>query len=47
MIHEDNEPALLLSSFVKKEESGELFLNEENVSPKLKTKGREANQSML
>ena len=41
MIKEDNEPALLLSSFDHKEERGESFLNEENVIPKLKIGGNE------
>ena len=39
MIQEDNEPALLLSSFETKEETGEVFLNEEKVSPKLRSNG--------
>ncbi|KAL7595300.1 hypothetical protein Lser_V15G28083 [Lactuca serriola] len=43
----DNEPALLLSSFEHKEERGEVFLNEENVNPKLKTGGGETSQSKV
>lgn len=43
MIQEDNEPALLFSSLEDKEEVGEVFLNEEKVNPKLKTKGGDSN----
>ena len=39
LVQDNDEPALFLSAFENKEEEGEVFLNEENVSPKLKTKG--------
>lgn len=43
--HLDNEPALLLASFEIEEEIGEVFLNEEGVNPKLKTKGEHQRHS--
>lgn len=36
--HFDNEPALLLSSFDEGEEVVEVFLNEKNINPPLKTR---------
>ena len=39
--HHDNETALLLSTF----EHGEVFLNEENVTPQLRSQGNTSNQS--
>ena len=46
MIQEDNEPALLLSS-LEDREVGEVFLNEESVNPKLRTRQGELNQSKV
>lgn len=43
--HIDNEPTLLLESF--DEETGEAFLNEENVNPQLKTKGDGVSKSNM
>ncbi|XP_042756658.2 retrovirus-related Pol polyprotein from transposon TNT 1-94 [Lactuca sativa] len=47
LIQEDNEPALLLSSLEAKEEAGEVFLNEENVNPKLRSNGDSASDSNM
>lgn len=40
--HEDNEPALLLSTF-----NGEVFLNEENVKPEIRSPGEKKEKSSL
>nr|GEW02751.1 hypothetical protein [Tanacetum cinerariifolium] len=47
LIQDDNEPALLLSSFESKEEVAEVFLNKESVTPKLRTSGGDTNQSKI
>ncbi|GKA35766.1 NB-ARC domains-containing protein [Tanacetum coccineum] len=44
LIREENEPALLLSAL---EDKGEVFLNEENVNPRLKTGNGVVDQSKL
>ena len=44
LIREEDEPALLLAAY---EENGEVYLNEENLSPKLKTHGNSQNQSCI
>ncbi|KAL7606242.1 hypothetical protein Lser_V15G14746 [Lactuca serriola] len=41
--HHDNEPAFILSTF----EHGEVFLNEENVTPQLRSQGNTFNQSSM
>lgn len=45
--HNDNEPTLILVSFNVSEQIGEVFLNEENVHPHLKTNGDQENQSNI
>ncbi|GKG10523.1 hypothetical protein Tco_0341923, partial [Tanacetum coccineum] len=45
--HHDDEPALLLSTFESNEDGGRVLLNEENVTPQLRTHGAAPNQSRV
>ncbi|GKB16092.1 zinc finger, CCHC-type containing protein [Tanacetum coccineum] len=45
--HRDDEPALLLSTFENNEDGGRVLLNEENVTPQLRTHGDAPNQSRV
>ncbi|GKB75802.1 zinc finger, CCHC-type containing protein, partial [Tanacetum coccineum] len=45
--HHDDEPALLLSTFESNGDGGRVLLNEENVTPQLRTHGAAPNQSRV
>lgn len=47
LIQDDNEPALLLSSIEGGEENGEVYLNEENVTPNLRSRSKAKHQSNI